>query len=140
LNTGGLVTRADGLPVRAGVAAAIAPLAPLGFQLSARYERAFRMGGDLSRQEAFVGGGAVDFDLRAISPVPIGFVGAYQVAVPFGSEDRSDFWHYLNAGIYYTGRRELALGIEGSARRFPQRSSVNSEGLVGNVVIRYYWQ
>jgi hypothetical protein len=139
VSTDPLFTRRNGLPVRAGVSAAIAPLAALGFELMGRYEHAFRLGSGLTPTDAFVGAGTVDFDLRALSRIPIGFLAGYQVAVPFGAAERTELWHYLDGGVFYTGRRDLALGLEVSARRFPQRAQVDSDAILGDLVIRYYW-
>jgi hypothetical protein len=139
VDTDPLFTRDKGLPLRVGVSGALAPWKALGFELMARYEHAFRIGGGLTREDAFVGAGTVDLDLRAISPVPIGLLAGYQVAVPFGSRDTTELWHAIDGGVFYTGRRELALGLEASFRRFPQRARVSSEAAVANIVVRYYW-
>jgi hypothetical protein len=139
VDTTGLVERDRGVPLRVGLSGAYAPLPSLGIQAMARYEHTFRERSTLEREDAFIGAAAVDFDFRAISRVPIGLLVAYQFATPFGQEDRTDLWHYLNGGIFYTGKRELVLGLETSFRRFPQRELVESEAIVANVVIRYYW-
>jgi hypothetical protein len=139
VDTDPLVLRARAVPVRVGASLAFAPLAPLGIQVMTRYEHTFRDRLDLIRTDAVVAAAAVDFDFKALSPVPVGLLAAYQVAVPFGDDDRTDLWHSLNGGIFYTGRRNLALGMEASFRKFPQGPNVDSEAVVGSVVVRYYW-
>jgi hypothetical protein len=139
VETGPLLVLQRAVPLRAGASAAFAPTSSLGFQLMARYEHTFRERSGLQRQDAFVGGAAADFDFRALTPLPLGVLLAYQVTAPFGSLDRKDRSNYFDAGLFYTGRRDLVLGLEGSVRRFPQRERIDTDSVLGSVVVRYYW-
>jgi hypothetical protein len=139
VDTAPLLTRERGVPLQAGVAVAFAPAAAVGVTVMGRYEHTFHGSGGLERQDAAIAAGALDLDLRALTTVPIGFLAAYQLAIPFGDNDRTDLWYYFDGGFFYTAKRDLVLGMEGSVRRFPQRQQVDSDALVGNVVVRYYW-
>jgi hypothetical protein len=126
-------------PLKTGLAGAITLARPLGLALNARYQHTFGDRGPLTIEDAFVGAAALDFDFGRISAVPVGLLAAYQVIVPFNAEDRDQLWHYLDAGVYYTGRDQLVLGLQVGLRRFPQRARITSEGAIGQVVSRYYW-
>lgn len=112
----------------------------LGVAATARYEHTFGERTPLSRDDAILGAAAVDFDFRAISPVPIGLLASYQAAVPLNGDQAG---HTLDGGVFYTGRPELVLGLETSVRRFPQGTSIgtriDSDAIVGQLVTRYYW-
>jgi hypothetical protein len=139
VDTGALVIQQRSVPLRAGASAAWAPLPALGLQLMGRYEHAFREQSPLQSRDALVGAAAADLDFLSFTPLPLGLLIAYQITAPFGESDRTDLSHYFDGGLFYTGRRDLVLGIEGSVRRFPQRARVDSDAVLASVVVRYYW-
>jgi hypothetical protein len=138
VDTEPLVTKEKGVPLSAGAVAAYAVTSAVGLQVMGQYEHTFHTSGGL-RDEAVIAAGAVDLDLRAFTPIALGLLASYQVAIPMGESDRSDLWHYLDGGFFYTGRRDLLLGLEGSVRRFPQRGQIDSDSVVANAVLRYFW-
>jgi hypothetical protein len=136
LSAQSLLIRNNVVPFNAGASAAYAPFAWLGTQLMGRYQHTFQAGSALDVRDALVAAADADVDLN---PVPVGFLAGYRVTVPFGSGDSTRLTHDFDAGIFYTGRRDLALGIEGDLRHFPQRARVDSDSVTGSVIVRYYW-
>ena len=86
-------------------------------------------------------GGTVDFDLAAVDWVPIGLaVGYAQDSFPEGGADITDVVRALLFRIGYTGREDLALGINFVYSTFPTEeldTKIKSTGLT--LDIRYYF-
>jgi hypothetical protein len=84
-------------------------------------------------------GGSVSVDLRHATPVPIGFVGSlnYQSENDRG-DDIAGRQATFGLGVFYTGRRDLTLGLETAVQRFDQRDLENkvSTGQI-RLVLRY---
>ena len=57
-------------------------------------------------------GAALDFDLNAITPVPVGFQASYLLVVPVGGGDQNFGSNTVDLGIFYTGRIHLSVGPE----------------------------
>ena len=47
--------------------------------------------------------------------------------------------HDLEGGLYYTGKDALVLGLVAEGRWFELRPGFEATALIGNVVVRYYW-
>ena len=83
--------------------------------------------------------GAVDFDLAPLVPaVPFGVIVAYKLLGPLGSTGvtRTD---NLDFGLFYTGRKDLALGLEFDLRWFHIQSELASTGTTVLFTMRYYF-
>ncbi|HEY3353010.1 MAG TPA: hypothetical protein VGQ83_07160 [Polyangia bacterium] len=87
--------------------------------------------------DAFEVGAGVSIDLKPVTRVPIGFLGAYQ----FVWEDATDSAHrqVFSGGIFYTGRRHLSAGLEGE--RQVGASVGGNELKITRVVVgmKYFW-
>jgi hypothetical protein len=82
---------------------------------------------------------AVDFDLAPlVRAVPIGVVVAYKLVGPLGSTGvtRTDD---LYIGLFYTGRKDLALGLEVATKLFRVAADLASKATAGLLTMRYYW-
>lgn len=85
---------------------------------------------------------ASDFDFRAIGWAPIGLMLQFNWTAPFNG-DAPALQHVtdLGGGIFYTGRENLALGIQLVARRFAVQPdlAVSWKTFISTVGLRYYW-
>lgn len=123
---------------RPSLSAAWSPWRPLGlvafggFSLTTTDSDALTTGG------AMTVGGTADFDFMTWS-VPIGLqVLASHIAPVMGTALRTST--DVGGGVYYTGKKELAVGIQVVARRFAVRENVNvSWGTLATIGLRYYW-
>jgi len=140
VDSGSAFTAKNVFELKPGVAANWAPLPSLGFTANATYVRADQtINGHEFNGNAMELGAAADFDFAAISPVPIGLQVQFSWLAPNGSalQHVTD----LGGGIFYTGRKELALGIQIIARRFAVTPDVDVSWstFVSNIGMRYYW-
>jgi hypothetical protein len=135
------ITRTS-IGVLPGLSVAVAPHAALGLvgTVQAGWERT-----EDDRTRARTDGGTVvvatvvDLDLRALTrALPIGFVAAYRARLPFASDERPS--HDAEAGIYYTGRDALAVGLTARARWFELRPGVDATALGGAVILRFFFR
>jgi hypothetical protein len=44
-----------------------------------------------------------------------------------------------SGGLYYTGRKELALGLELNLHKFQLRGDTTSKATIVSLISRYYW-
>ncbi len=84
-------------------------------------------------------GAAVDFDFGAISRVPLGLQMQFSWTAPSGEglQHVTD----LGGGIFYTGRKHLALGVQVVDRRFAVSPDVDVtwSTYLTTIGMRYYW-
>jgi hypothetical protein len=131
------------LEVVPGVAASWAPMRALGVSANVSYSHSSidTSGSGTRSQDGMKIGAAVDFDFREISRAAVGLQLAYGSFVPFGGEEAGARYTDLGGGVFYTGRRNLALGPQFTVRRFrvaPQ-VDVSWQTVVAVVGLRYYW-
>lgn len=80
----------------------------------------------------------ISFDLKALSPVPLGLTLAYRLGVPLKTDP--GLVHDVGPGLFYTGRpRDLALGVEVLFRVPPELGALDGFTTAGTFVLRYYW-
>lgn len=108
-----------------------------GFDLQYVHTRRDVVNGDVDHFGAFAAGLQLNADLAAATSIPIAFVGAYRVAVPFEGSEETD--HEVGLGLFYSGRRELVLGLDASVRWFELRRVLDTTALFVTATIRYYW-
>ncbi|HET6410709.1 MAG TPA: transporter [Anaeromyxobacter sp.] len=117
-----------------------APLRALGLTGNVGYLWASEGGtsGNNSGQE-WVLGAAADYDFGAISSVPVGLQVQFKWSAPRGSflQHVTD----LGGGIFYTGRKNLALGVQVINRQFAVTPDVNVSWntYISEIGLRYYW-
>jgi hypothetical protein len=125
-----------------GVAAAWTPTKSLGLvgNFSYSYSSIQATGQKSASEGALSLGFAADFDFHALSSVPLGLQASIATEVPVTSTDVSSFTD-LGGGIFYTGRDDLALGLQLIDRRFRVVPEVNVSWstFVTSIGLRYYW-
>ena len=83
---------------------------------------------------------AGDFDFAKISSVPIGLLAAYRLTAPLGSDNLAlERVDDISGGIFYTGIRELSIGLEVGWRAFEIRPPLDSSGVLAQLGVQYYW-
>lgn len=86
-------------------------------------------------------GATIDLDLAAVDWLPIGLAAGYlQDSFPEGGADLTDVTRTVTFRVGYTGRRDLALGINGAYTTFPTSQideRVKSLGFTFD--LRYYF-
>jgi hypothetical protein len=131
------------LQLQPGLAAAWAPARALGITVNASYVYTSIA---VKNQETLGQGGvslgaAVDVDFMGVSKVPVGLQVLWSSLLPFSDSDVTTGYTDLGAGVFYTGRRELSLGLQLVYRRVRVSPAVdvswkNALALIG---LRYYW-
>lgn len=138
IDAGTLLVGTQTVAVLGGVQGALAVHRSLGLLFDLRYGHAFaEQSGQKANQGHFSAGAAFSFDLGAITPVPLGLVGAYRLGVPAVSQPSLS--HDLSAGLFYTGRVNLALGPDVAFQLYPQRADLRVFSVIGQLALRYYW-
>jgi hypothetical protein len=130
------------LQLQPALAASWAPLPALGLTANVAYIYADQtVNGSKSSGNALSLGVAADFDFRAISPVPIGLQAQFTWTAPSGSGSGMQHVTDLGGGIFYTGRKDLALGLQLIARRFAVTPDVDVtwSTFLSQIGMRYYW-
>jgi hypothetical protein len=128
------------LAVQPGLSVAWAPLAPLGITAAATYIYADTNGAATTSSGVQLAT-AVDFDFEPAVHVPVGLGAQLSWTAPVGS---SSLQHAtdVGGGLYYTGKRDLALGLQLLARRFSIQPGVTAttwSAAVMTIGLRYYW-
>jgi len=126
-----------------GVAASWTPTKPLGLtgNVSYVYSSMNTTGSGALSEGAMSFGAAVDFDFNPITPVPVGLQALWNTEATFEKGGIASFTD-LGGGVFYTGRKELALGMQAVNRRFrvvPQ-VDVSWNTIIAMMGLRYYWR
>jgi len=128
------------LELTPAIAASWAPTPSLGVTANAAYVFASQtVNGAGHDAYALQLGAALDYDLAVRLGVPIGLQGQFSWLAPTGAalQHVTD----LGGGLFYTGKKDLSLGVQVIARRFAVTPDVNVSWstLLSNVSVRYYW-
>jgi hypothetical protein len=103
--------------------------------------------GDVSDVESGFGtfilnlGLLADFDLLEVTPVPLGFMLGFDGQI-FGGRgsDLAESATRFNAGLFYTGRKEFSVGVEGIFGRVSLTQSDESvDSITINLRLRYFF-
>jgi hypothetical protein len=131
------------LQLQPGIAGAWAPARALGITANASYVYTSIAVKD---QETLGQGGislgaAVDFDFMGVSKVPLGLQLLWSSLFPFSDSDLATGYTDVGGGVFYTGRRELALGLQVINRRFRVSPDVDVSwsNVLALIGLRYYW-
>jgi hypothetical protein len=128
------------LTLKPSVAASWAPLRSLGATAAVGLAFSSSSGAENLTGQAIVVGGAVDFDLLAVSSVPLGLQALVNYTGHIGGSGVQDVLD-LGGGLFYTGQKDLSVGAQILFRRFAIRPDVDvswNTVLVG-LGLRYYW-
>jgi hypothetical protein len=128
------------LQLKPALAASWAPTHALGVTGNVAYVYASTdINGSTSTSNALQIATAVDYDFAAISSVPIGLQVQFNWLAPSGGglQHVTD----LGGGVFYTGKKELALGVQVLARQFRVNPDVNVSWntYIAIIGMRYYW-
>lgn len=141
VHAGGFLKQENVVRLTPALAANWAPFSALGVTANGSYIYASqRLNGTTFTGDAFQLGAALDFDFAAISSVPVGLQVQFSWIAPFSGsalEHVSD----VGGGIFYTGRKNLALGVQVIDRRFAVTPDVNVswKTFLVDIGMRYYW-
>jgi hypothetical protein len=141
IHAGGFFQQQNVVQLTPALAANWAPFRALGVTANASYIYANqRISGTTFTGSAWQIGTALDYDFAAISSVPIGLQVQFSWIAPFNG---SALQHVtdLGGGIFYTGRKNLALGAQLLNRRFAVTPDVDVswKTYLVNIGMRYYW-
>jgi hypothetical protein len=134
----------NGWTVKPGFSVAFAPHPALGVTIFADYQGVALETNDSGWQHesGMDAGLALDLDLGTFTRAPVALLGAVRVTAPFGSGDAISTLVDYTAGVFYTGRPPLVLGMELGQRYFDFRTSAGSYDAVANLVqlrVQYLW-
>jgi hypothetical protein len=140
---GSLFQQRNVLTLQPGIAASWAPGRALGmtFNVSYVHTSIAISNQDTVREGGIAPGAVVDFDFRAISKVPVGLQITWSSLFPFSDNLLTTGYTDLGGGIFYTGRRELSVGLQVIDRRFrvTEGVDVSWNNVVASLGLRYYW-
>lgn len=92
-----------------------------------------------SSQNGYMAGGSAELDVRPlVASVPLGLVASYRRTGALGGNGVANQNAY-SAGFYYTGRRDLALGLEIETVRGFLDTELKSKQTVAWINLRYFW-
>jgi hypothetical protein len=138
-------SKQNGWTLIPGVSAAWSPWRPLGIQASVDYQWLSQdtTGGGSVTGSAIDAAVAIDFDFGKISPVPVGVIAAYRYTDPLETQVDSTAAQSASLGIHYTGRPDLALGLDVMWRRFSLRPEsvfdLESDAAIVDLGVEYFW-
>ncbi len=122
-----------------GLVGSWAPWPFLGFTLNGRFVVPTKTGKASYAQNGIVGAAMADFDARPIwSWLPMGLSAAYSVISPTSGNGVSALQTF-GFGLYYTGRRDLGLGLQFEWRTGTLESGQSSRAALGFLDLKYYW-
>jgi hypothetical protein len=141
VRTSGAFEQLNSYSALPGVTAAFTANDTLGFVAAAQYSYTRVTDGD-SRNRQYVGLGiSAQVDLLPALGIPIGFLGSYRATLPFESDVRVT--NTVEAGIFYTGRKDLDLGLLVEGKWLDLRPDhlfrLDSTQGIGSLEMRYHW-
>jgi hypothetical protein len=128
--------------VQPSVALAWAPFAPLGITANVAYVHLEPNDTDSSSAaDGMQLSSAVDFDLGPAVGVPLGLQAAVAWTFPTGSSESLQHLTDVGLGFYYTGRPDLAVGLQLLARRFQivEAARTDWSAYLLTIGLRYYF-
>ena len=134
-----LLKQGNNLRVLGGVRAAYTPAPWIGFTGYVEAGLGDRFFESSSNTSVVNGGAAVSFDLNPLKSIPIGFLGTYRgESLSERGEDLGGSSQALGFGIFYTGRRFFAIGLENTWQQIDQPfTNQNINAAQGRIVLRY---
>ncbi len=126
--------------VRPAIAVSWAPMPPLGVTANLTYRYSSSSGPQPQNGSAIVLGAYADWDFAEASKVPIGLQLQLSWTAPFASTGLQDVFD-LGGGVFYTGKKELAAGIQLIARRYAVSPNLNVSWstYLATLGLRYFW-
>jgi hypothetical protein len=129
----------DTITWTAGLAGAWAPLPYLGFTANVQFIAPTKTGTNSIAQNGMNFAGSGEFDaLPLVKWLPLGVNVAYQITTGVGG-NKVPTAQEAGFGFYYTGRRDLALGLEIDWRWNTLATAQVATATVAWLNLRYYW-
>jgi hypothetical protein len=139
IDTGDFLQETDTITWIAGLSGVWSPWPFLGLTLNANYVYPRKTGVAAYAQNGVRLAGMLDFDAKPLLRwLPLGLSFAYSITAPIGSNGVTTTQN-AGLGIFYTGRKALALGIEIDRQWGRMESDMVAESNVAWVIVRYYW-
>jgi hypothetical protein len=123
----------------AGLVGAWAPLPYLGMTLNLQFIAPNKTGETSMAQNGFTVAGVADFDaMPLVAWLPLGVNVAYQLTTGVGG-NKVPTAQVAGFGFYYTGRKDLALGLEIDWQWSTLETQQTSTSTLAWLNLRYYW-
>jgi hypothetical protein len=137
IDTGTLFSSSDYIRLRPAFLAATGLNASLGLRGVVDYQQEYVRSTGTSSNGSFDLGAALDFDLRTLTPLPLGLLAGYKLTVPTSGDSLG---HQFTLGLFYTAQRNLGLGIQ-TVLQLPTAPAGISDYFifVASLTLRYYW-
>jgi hypothetical protein len=122
-----------------GLSGSWAPFPFLGLTLNGQYLNPTKSGKSSYSKNGILFAGQLDFDaLPLVRWLPIGLNLAYSTLGPLGSFGVTTTTEF-GFGLYYTGRKDLALGLEIDWRKARLENDLASKTTLAWINFKYYW-
>ena len=139
LDASSLLAQSDTVTYIGGLFGSWAPLPYLGLTLNGKFIAPTKTGKASISQNGSTFAVMLDFDAKPLLAwLPLGVNGIYSVTSPVGAKGVTTTQDY-GFGFYYTGRPDLALGLEIDWRRGRLESQQVSTSTLAWINVRYYW-
>jgi hypothetical protein len=124
-----------------GATLAIAPCDAVGLLAFAQYNWTRQTDGETRHFNYVNVGASAQVDLLPNLALPVGFLASYRANIPF--EDEVRFVNTVEGGIFYTGRKDLDLGLDAQVKWFDLRPDhlfrLDTTEAIGIIEMRYHW-
>jgi hypothetical protein len=139
VDPGSFLQESETLTWNATLSAAWAPWPWLGLVANVEYLNPRKTGKASLSQNGLRLAGSVEFDAKPlVSWLPLGVNFVYDVVGPLGTDGVTTTQN-TGFGLFYTGSRDLALGVEVNWQQGRLQSNLVSETTLAWVDFRYYW-
>lgn len=139
IDTSQFFQTSDNITWNATLSGAWGPFPFLGFVVNVEYLNPRKTGNASYSQNGMMFGGDAEFDaLPLISWLPLGLNFSYSIISPIGASGTYTT-QTEGFGFFYTGRRDLALGLEINWAQGRLDTQLSSQNTIAWVDFRYYW-
>jgi len=122
-----------------GLSGSWAPWAFLGLTVNGQFLAPTKTGAASQSQNGIFVAGMADFDARPLLKwLPVGMNLAYSITSPVGANGVSTLQEF-GFGFYYTGRRDLSLGVELDWKLGRLENTQATQATLAWLNFKYYW-
>jgi hypothetical protein len=139
VDLGKFLQQEDTITWTGGLAGAWAPWPFLGVIANLQFIAPTKTGKASESKNGLTAAGSVDFDAKPLlSWLPLGLNATYSITSPIGGNgvNTTQDWGF---GLYYTGRHDMALGLELDWKFNRLESNQVGESTLAWINFRYYW-
>jgi hypothetical protein len=137
----GVTDKLNSETVTPGGTLAIAPCDAVGLLAFATYSWTRQTDGDTRHFNYVDVGASAQVDLLPNLALPVGLLASYRANIPF--EDEIRFVNIVEGGLFYTGRKDLDLGLEAQVKWYDLRPDhifrLDTTEAIGAIEMRYHW-